>query len=299
MYLCIDIGGTSIKYGIVEEIENDLKIINNFDTPTNAKNLKGPGIENKIVELVKEMAKKYELEGVAISTAGMVNPATGEIIYANENIPDYKGINFKKTITDQFDLPCEVENDVNAAALGEYGYGAGKGCHSLLCITVGTGIGGAVIINDEIYRGHSCSAGEIGYMIIEREEFQKIASTTALVSRVRKRYNKYSEISGNMIFERAKNKDAICIEEISKMCDIIAQGISNCSCMLNPEMVILGGGIMAQEDYLRPIIESYLKIYMNEEIFKNTKLCFARLGNLAGMIGAYYKLKQKILGTDF
>jgi predicted NBD/HSP70 family sugar kinase len=299
MYLAIDIGGTSIKYGIIEEMESDIKIINNFETPTNAKILKAPGIENKIIELAKEMTKKYELEGVAISTAGMVNPDSGEIIYANENIPDYTGINLKKVITNQFNLPCEVENDVNAAALGEYAYGAGKGHHGLLCITVGTGIGGALIIDDEIYRGHSFSAGEIGYMIVEGKEFQKIASTTALVSRVRERDNTNSELNGNIILERAKNNDSICIEEISKTCDIIAQGISNCSCMLNPEMVILGGGIMAQEDYLRPIIEFYLKKYMNEDIFKNTKLCFAKLGNFAGMIGAYYKLKQKIFGIEF
>lgn len=94
----------------------------------------------------------------------MVDEEQGRILYANENIPDYSGLEWKKHMEARFKVPCQVENDVNAAALGEYAYGAGAGCESLLMLTVGTGIGGAIIQDGRILRGHSHSAGEIGYM---------------------------------------------------------------------------------------------------------------------------------------
>lgn len=295
MYLCIDIGGTAIKYGILEDLRQDVRLIFKQEVPSNAKADRGPGIAKKVVELAHEMRARYNLEGIAISTAGMVDPATGEILYANENIPEYTGMNLKDTLTRIFALPCVIENDVNAAALGEYAYGAGRGCKSLLCLTVGTGIGGALILNDTIYYGHSGSAGEIGYMLINGEAFQGIASTSALVSRVRERYGLSAAIDGKQIFAQAKQNDRICQEEIEKTCDILAQGIANCLCLMNPEMVVLGGGIMVQQEYLRTIIENSLKKYANPYILRHTKLAFANLGNDAGMIGAYAKLKRNLV----
>lgn len=297
MYLCIDIGGTSIKYGVLEESHEAVRFVIRHEISTDAKSLKGPGIEQKIVELARGLRAQYEIRGIAISTAGMVDADTGEIIYANENIPEYTGINLKITLEREFGLPCAVENDVNAAALGEYAYGAGQGSRSLLCMTVGTGIGGALIMNGAVYHGHSGSAGEIGYMCVSGEEFQKNASTTALVLRVQERQKADRSIDGRKIFERAKRGDVICKEEIAKTCDSLAQGIANCLCLMNPEMVVLGGGIMAQKEYLRPLIEYGLQKYVNPYILKHTRWDFAKLGNDAGMIGAYYKLKREADGS--
>lgn len=292
MVLCIDIGGTAIKYGLVNETKGGLEWLSKNETPTNAKTLKGAGIRNTVLDIAQKAAQSHGPRGVAISTAGMVDSRTGAIIYANENIPEYGGINLKTAVEEHLSLPCWVENDVNAAALGEYAYGAGRGSSSMLCITVGTGIGGAVVLNGAVHAGFSRSAGEIGYMIIKGGVFEKIASASALVERLRQKTG-ITALDGRLVFEEAKKGTAAYVEEIHSMCDTLAQGIHNCACLLNPEIVVLGGGIMAQRDYLAPIIKSALQKYMSPHVYGHTKLAFASLGNDAGMAGAFYFWKSK------
>lgn len=288
MIMLFDIGGTSIKYGIAEENADRFSLIDSGETASNAKKLKGHGIESKITEIIEKKSKLYSLSGISISTAGMVDEKEGCILYANENIPEYKGMNWKKDIEHRFQMRCEVENDVNAAALGEYAYGAGMGCHSLLMMTIGTGIGGAIIQNGQIIRGHSHSAGEIGYMRIGENAFQDIASTTALVKRAESLLNEHN-LNGRIIFQRAICGNSSCIKAIYEICKIIAVGIFNCVCLLNPEMVLLGGGIMEQKEYLYPVIDKSLRDVMTEEAYLHTRFGFAKLKNHAGLAGAYYR----------
>lgn len=295
MVLCIDIGGTAIKYGLVNESEGGLRWLSRKEMPTNAKILKGAGIRSTVLDIAQKASQSNSLRGIAISTAGMVDSQTGAIIYANENIPEYGGINLKTAVEGALNLPCWVENDVNAAALGEYAYGAGRGSESMLCITVGTGIGGAVVLNGAVHAGFSRSAGEIGYMIIEGEMFEKIASASALVEGLRQKTG-IASLDGKLVFEEAKKGNALYVQEIASMCERLAQGIHNCACLLNPEIIVLGGGIMAQRDYLAPIIKSALKKYMSPHVYGHTKLDFATLGNDAGMAGAFYFWKSKEMG---
>lgn len=290
MVLCFDIGGTSIKYGMAHDPGDTLLLTERFETPTEAKTLRGPGIERKILSLISEMRRTHAVDGVAISTAGMVDPKTGAIVYANDNIPEYTGSNLKTAVERAFHLPCAVENDVNAAALGEYAYGAGRGCESLLCLTIGTGIGGAVILDGKVWHGRAYSAGEIGYMPINGKPFQDQAATSALVSQVQRQTGE--ALDGRQIFNRAKAGDPICADAIAAMCDVLAQGIAGCLCVLDPGMVVLGGGITAQRDYLRPLLLERLSACANPYILAHTTLAFAALGNDAGMAGAYYLLKH-------
>ncbi|QOX65008.1 ROK family protein [Anoxybacterium hadale] len=295
MYLCIDIGGTAIKYGIAHVSKKTIEFIDKKEIATDAKKIKGPGIEKKIVSIVRENRKAYELEGVAISTAGVVNSVTGDIIFANDNIPDYIGINLKKRVENEFGLPCAVENDVNAAALGELAYGSGQDYEHILCLTVGTGIGGALILDGKLYHGSTYNAGEVGYMSINGRTLEEEASVSALIQRVLDQMDdKEITLDGKSIFHLARNGNAICQKEIDRMCSALAQGIVQCVCITNPQAVILGGGIMSQEDYLRPIMEQYLEKYIWNNTIGNIKLIFAVLGNDAGMAGAGYNLKQKI-----
>ena len=285
-YISIDIGGTAIKYGIIGE---DAKIMLKKSIPTEA-GKGGPAILDKVIGIVNEMLVSHsEIAGICISTAGMVDTETGSIFYSAPLIPNYAGTQFKKILEEKFQIPCEVENDVNCAAMAEYYAGAAKGYHSMLMLTIGTGIGGAFIAGGKLLKGHTYSACEVGYMNMEEGTFEEIAATSALVARTAKRLHKTADaISGKWIFEQAQDGNEVCIEEIDRMCDILAKGISNICYVLNPEIVLLGGGISAQTDWLKPRIEMGMEKYLIPVIRKKTKLDFAKFKNQAGMIGAYY-----------
>lgn len=291
-FICIDIGGTSIKYGILRETGI---IIEKGNMDTNALKEGGQGIFEKIKYIISKYLKNYEVQAVCISTAGMVDPKDGKILFALEHlIPGYTGMEIKKEVEKEFNIRCEVENDVNCAGLGEMWLGAGKGASSSVCLTIGTGIGGCIIINNELIHGFSNSAGEIGYMKINGEDFQNVASTTSLVKRVARLKNIAEEsINGKMIFDMAKNKDQDCLKEIDYMIKSLAIGIANLSYIINPEVIILGGGIMAQEQFLKPKIEEALRKELIKTIYENTRIEFAKRQNDAGMIGALYNFLNK------
>lgn len=292
MIAVFDIGGTSIKYGVLKETKT-LNFIHKNEVETNAKELGGKGVIDKVCELINHLKKTYDINGIAISSAGVVNSKDGSIIYANENIPNYTGMKIKKLIEEKFQIPCTIENDVNCAALGEYTYGKNTISHSAFVLTIGTGIGGSLINNGIIYHGSSFLAGEIGYMLIDNKPFEHIASTSYLISLVESKTNE-TNLDGRIIFERYKNNDIICIEAVHSLCNNLAKGISNCVYLLNPEAIILGGGIMKQETILRPVIEKYLKQYLNNTFYDSFQLIFASLGNQAGMAGAYAHYQKGI-----
>lgn len=206
-YFCIDIGGTSVKYGIYSENSGFLM---DSSFPTQAW-LGGPSIIDRIIKLASQILEKQpDICGICISTAGMVDCNTGCITYASSLIPEYTGTPVKNIFEQQFHLPCEVENDVNCAALAEYFSGAAKGASSCLCLTIGTGIGGAFVENGQIFHGFSGSGCEVGYMYLPDGAFQDIASTSALVRRVARRKNlSFSALSGKKIFDLAKKMTAI------------------------------------------------------------------------------------------
>lgn len=291
LFTVIDIGGTNIKYGVIEENGN---IILSSEIPTEAYK-GGKNIIDKVKVLIRNIIKEYKIEGIGVSTAGMVCPKEGKIVYAGPTIPNYTGVEIKKILESEFDIPCAVENDVNSAALGELWLGAGKGRSSIACMTVGTGIGGAIILNGKVVHGANNSAGEIGYMLVNGEEIQNVASTTALVKKVAviKGINE-ENINGRDIFKWYEEGDKVCIEEIERLANTLALGITNIVYLFNPEVVVLGGGIMAREDILRPLIDNGLKKYLIESVYKNVAIEFAKLKNTAGMVGALYNLKNNL-----
>lgn len=286
-YICIDIGGTAIKYGVVQSGEiPEIIQTDSCKTPEN-----GTKILQKVFDIIEDLKRKYgQAEAVCISSAGIVNSEEGCILEANDDlIPGYTGTKIADRVKEKFGLPCFVENDVNCAAMAEYYAGAAKGYHSMLMLTIGTGIGGAFITDGKLLKGPTYSACEVGYMNMEEGTFEEIAATSALVARTAKRLRKTTdEISGKWIFEQAQDGNEVCIEEIDRMCDVLAKGISNICYVLNPEIVLLGGGISAQTDWLKPRIEMGMEKYLIPVIRKKTKLDFAKFKNQAGMIGAYY-----------
>lgn len=289
-YISLDIGGTIIKHGI---ISSSGQIEVNGETPTEAK--KGADhVLQKVQELIREYQKNYEFTGICISTAGIVDDSTGIILYANENLPGYTGKNVKKYLEDIFQIPVEVENDALCAGLSETFCGAAKDSKVTLCITIGTGIGGCIILDNKLFRGFGNSAGEIGYMKMFDSDFQSMASTSALVAMVsRGKGISNSELNGVEVFRMARAGDRICREAIADFCDKIGYGIANICYVINPEVVVLGGGIVKQKDYIYDLIRNSMDKYLIDLISKSTILEFARNGNQAGMLGAFYNFTNK------
>lgn len=282
--VALDIGGTSIKSGLwngdgVEEVK---------EHDTNAS--RGGAY---VMERAKEILHTYDgFDAIGISTAGQVNSKEGYIRYANENIPGYTGTRICDILAEEFGVPVAVENDVNAAAIGEGQFGAGREFDDFLCITYGTGVGGAVVIDKKIYTGSACSAGEFGAIMIHPEDsvcgdpfrgcYEKYASTTALVARARA-YDPALD-NGRKIFERLEEEPVK--EILDQWTDEIVYGLVTVIHIFNPPCVVLGGGIMAQPYILGEVKRKTAARIMSS--FKNVELRQARLGNMAGIMGAAY-----------
>ena len=289
--LVFDIGGTSIKYGsCIDDVLQDI-----FETPTNAK-LGGQHIVDTLIELIE---KESDYDAIGISTAGQVNADEGYIIYANQNIPNYTGMQIRQILEDRFHVPVAVENDVNSAALGEAYFGAGKNHDNFLCLTYGTGVGGAIIENKEVYHGSSFSAAEFGAIVTHADErikgtdffdgcYERYASTTALV-RMAGEYDSTLN-SGREIFARID--DPMVMNILDKWIDEIMLGLSTLIHIFNPKCVVLGGGIMAQPLILEKIQEKKASFIMPS--FSHVEILAAELKNSAGVLGAYYLAKKRL-----
>ena len=285
--LCLDIGGTEIKAML--KGENFEKNLENFPSKAGSN---APSIKDDVFDLVRKLENEYEIEGIAISTAGMVDYKTGIIAGHGPTFKNYKGFDWKREIKNELGLEAVVENDVKAAAMGELTYGAGKGATSAFVLTVGTGIGGALIIDGKIHRGASGHAGEIGYMPFETDKFEALGSTSALVARAKKFHPEKNFKNGKEIFTAIDAQDEDAIKLVNQMTDILARGISNIMLIANPEMILIGGGISEQkEKFLDPIIEK-IKSYVPEDIFESTRIRPTELGNKSGLYGAYAIYRQ-------
>lgn len=289
-YASIDIGGTAMKYGVIDESG---RILKRNEMRTEAWK-GGPSILVKAVGIVDELIRLDEISGICISTAGMVDTEKGEIFYAAPLIPDYAGTQFKAVMEKRFGIPCEVENDVNCAGLAETMSGAAKGSTSTLMLTIGTGIGGCFVLENQVFHGFSNSACEVGYMHMFDSDFQTLGAASILTKKVAQRKGEEPHIwNGYHIFEEAKAGDEVCIEAIEEMVDILGRGIANICYVLNPQTVVLGGGIMAQEAYLKDKIQAAVERYLVPSIACCTDIRFAKHRNDAGMLGAFYHFAGK------
>ena len=282
--LALDIGGTAIKIGIINEKG---EIIDKSEVPTMAYE----GGESLINRVFKIISQYKNIDRIGISTAGQVDHVKGKIIFASDNIPGWTGMEIKKRIEEKFNIPTIVENDVNAAAIGEAYYGAGLNNKSFLCIAYGTGIGGAIIENGEIYRGAYGSAGEFGHIIthVHGKEctcgangcYEAYASTTALVEKVKKELG-LTEVDGRLIFSLINDNEKV-KNIVNQWIFEIIVGLANSIHIFNPSLIVLGGGIMEQEYIIEYIKGNIDKFIMPN--YRNVKFEGARIGNNAGILG--------------
>ncbi len=293
----IDIGGTMIKYGLLS-LEG--QILESGETATEA----SKGVEvlfEKLCTIVEGYSKE-EIAGIAVSGTGQIDGSIGKVIGGNEIIPGWIGTNLVERLEKRFNLPAVLENDVNCAALGEKWLGAGKEQNDFVCLTIGTGIGGGVVLNGDIFRGDSCVAAEFGHIQIEKNGvqclcgkkgcYERYASATALVRMAKERTGE--ELNGKEIFDREKAGEPVFVQLVKDWVDYFTDGLSTIIYIFNPALVIVGGGVTKQGDYLLDKIYKSIDCKIGINYKKNLSIKFAELGNNAGMLGAEYLLLKKI-----
>lgn len=285
--LAIDIGGTMIKYGLVS---SDGEILSTDKIETEAEK----GLEN-ILNKIDNIFKKYKENnpvGIAVSGTGQINGIIGKVIGGNPIIPNWIGTNLVKILEKKYNLPIVLENDVNCVALGEKWIGAGKNFKNFICLTIGTGIGGGIILNNQLFRGENFVAGEFGHILIKKGEFEQFASTTALIRLVKERTRK--TLNGKEIFDLEKKEIVEYQEVISEWIENLTDGLSSIVYCFNPANIILGGGVIEQGEALINRVKNSLFKKIGLQFKEKLNIIQAKLGNNAGMIGASYLLLEKI-----
>ena len=285
--LAIDIGGTMIKYGLVS---SDGEILSTDKIETEAEK----GLEN-ILNKIDNIFKRYKENnpvGIAVSGTGQINGIIGKVIGGNPIIPNWIGTNLVKILEKKYNLPAVLENDVNCVALGEKWIGAGKDLSNFICLTIGTGIGGGIILNNQLFRGENFVAGEFGHILIKKGEFEQFASTTALIRLVKERTRK--TLNGKEIFDLEKKEIVEYQEVISEWIENLTDGLSSIVYCFNPANIILGGGVIGQGEPLINRIKNSLFKKIGPQFKEKLNIIQAKLGNNAGMIGASYLLLEKI-----
>lgn len=289
--LAFDIGGTNIKYALCDE---NFNLTDKHTVATEAKK-GGQELVLKIIRIIEE----YEnIDRVAISTAGQVDSENGIVVYSTDNIPYYTGMMVKKIIENKTGIPTFVENDVNAFALGEARFGAGKNESNFIALTYGTGIGGAMYLNNKLYKGSASSAGEFGHMITHAGGrqctcggegcYECYASANALIEAVNKANS--TNLNAFEIFEKENFSKPEIRSVIDKWIDEMIIGLINIIYIFNPPLIILGGGIM-NEDYVIDLIDR--KIYnLLMDNFKNVNIVRSKIRSDAALLGVAYEAAQ-------
>lgn len=291
--ICFDIGGTYIKYGILDT-NGEIIFKDKFVTPKPDCSIKIP---ETLIEKIEKMKLIYEISGVGISTAGQVDSKKGYIVMASDNLPGFTGTQLGKIIKESTGIHCFVENDVNAAALGEMWKGAAMDSKNFVCITLGTGVGGAIVIDGKLVKGVKGSAGELGHMIINengiqcncgsRGCYEAYSSTSALVRSYLK-YNKIEKIDGEEIMRRVQGGEEIAVRVYNEFLAHVITGLVNITHILDPGLIIIGGGISAQGNTFFKEINKRFQQAVMKSYGAYTRIVQAKLENDAGIVGACY-----------
>ncbi|MGF7429489.1 ROK family protein [Thermoanaerobacterium thermosaccharolyticum] len=279
----IDIGGTKILGGVIGSNGDLIKF---KETSTDA-NLGRNHILKKLFGVLDDLFDA-DIEGIGIGSAGRIDFNTGEVIYATDNLPGWTGINLKEIISQKYKTKTIVENDVNAAIIGENWVGSAKNYRDILMITLGTGVGGAIILDGRLIRGSHFSAAEIGHTILYPDGkscncgqngcAEQYISGTAI-------YKRYNELAGSNMVNSAKDVFDLFIknDEISKLVlDEFIKSLSllifNIRNFIDPEIIILGGGVTNSKDLWWEYLKSQIKCDINISI--------AGLNNFSTVYGA-------------
>lgn len=304
-YLGVDIGGTAVKIGLVEENGN---VICESIYPDDFDQYTTPILETVIKSmelfLVEHKVEAKDLSGIGVSATGQIDEQRGMVIGAVDHIQNWNGSQIKAKIQERYQLPVTVVNDANCAALGEFYVGAARGVPNVIVVTVGTGIGGGIIVNSQLLMGAQGLSGEIGNMILNNEGsksgnpaifYEEYASTTALVRKVRESILKgeiegldEAGLNGRIIFEHLKNGNFKLQEIVEEWIGNVASGLVSLIHIFNPDLILLGGGISAQKELFVDKVKEKVRSQVMPAYRDRLRMEPAALGNQAGLVGAVY-----------
>lgn len=310
-YVGVDLGGTNIAVGVVNE---NYEIIGRAKVKTNC--------PRPAEEIVDDMAKAVkmavedagltlkDIETIGVGSPGSVHPITGVI--ATSNNLGFNNLPMGKMLKDRLGFDCYLENDASAAAYGEFIAGAGKGTSDFVAITLGTGVGGGVIIDGKLFSGSNFAGGELGHSVIvyngapctcgRKGCWEAYASATGLINLTKAKMLKHKDskmweltegslekVSGRTAFDGMRANDSFAKEVVDEYIGYVACGITNVVNIFQPEVLCIGGGISKEGDNLLiPVKKIVEKEYFAKNVEKQTNIKIAELGNDAGIIGAAF-----------
>ena len=302
--LSVDLGGTNLRVAAVDET-GEILFRTRRETPRAAR--EASQIAAAIADGAKECLENLESEVSAIAAAipAIVDFENG-IVLKSPNLPALNGFRLQSELGAELDLPCYLENDANAAAIGENWLGASKNCRNSILITLGTGVGGGIIIDDRILRGVDGTAGEIGHICVEPHDvavrcgcgshgcLEQYASATAVVRQAREISAQFpeSEIAGQTnvtaleIFEAGKRGDRLALEIFRRQGFYLGIALGGLINLLNPEKIVIGGGAAAGWDLFAPEMIKQVESHAYREPAATAKIVRAKLGDDAGLLGA-------------
>ena len=301
----IDVGGTKVLGGVVDESGKVLTTARK-DTPRQG----GSALTQTIADVAKELLQQHSVSSVGVSAAGFVS-SDRKTMLATPNIADWNGVDLDHQLNQLIGLPVVIENDANAAAWGEAKFGAGKNQDHMMMLTVGTGIGGGIVVNGALYRGAYGIAAEYGHMRVvpdghicgcgARGCFEQYASGNALLRHAREAINASPEVARNLlsrgdgtvagltgqaITEAAREGDPVALTAFNTTGQWLGAGIASLAVLLDPACVVIGGGVIdAGEILLKPTRESLERNMPFAGKHPYPKIIAAQLGNEAGLVG--------------
>lgn len=299
----VDVGGTSVKMGLFDETGT---ILDKWEIPTRREN-KGasilPDVARSLLEKMTEKGiQEKDLVGIGVGAPGPVDDE-GTLVNGAVNI-GWEPFNIPQAVRAYINVPVKATNDANAAAYGEMWKGGGKGFNSIVAVTLGTGVGGGIIINGELLAGATGAGGEIGHMHMVDDEteacgcgnkgcMEQYASATGIARLARRRLEKDDEpsvlregkVSAKTVFDGVKAGDKVAVEIAEEFGEYLGKGLAMIASVLNPEAFIISGGVSKAGEILFSFIEPPFRKYVFRHC-GNAKFVLATLGNDAGIYGA-------------
>lgn len=301
----IDVGGTKVLGGVVDEFGKVIATARK-DTPRQG----GVALTQAIADTAKELLAEYEASAIGVCAAGFVS-SDRKTMLATPNIADWNGVNLDYELTQLIGLPVVIENDANAAAWGEAKFGAGQNQDHMMMLTIGTGIGGGIVVNGALYRGAFGTAAEFGHIRVvpdghlcgcgARGCFEQYASGNALLRHARAAISASPEIARNLlargdgttagltgktITDAARDGDPVALAAFNTTGQWLGAGIASLSVILDPACVVIGGGVIdAGEILLKPTRESLERNMPFAGKHPYPQIIAAQLGNEAGLVG--------------